>query len=65
MIGNIAYETSTFKASVKENGAVDSQGLASENAACGTSTNEVPTSENASTTKPLSNDDGPMNDHVD
>ena len=66
MVGNNAYGTSTFKASVKENvayGAVDSQGLTSENAAYGTSANDVPSSENASTTK--TNDDGPVYDSVD
>jgi hypothetical protein len=51
--GNVAYGISTFKDSVKEEnvvyGAVDNQGLTSENAGCGTSANEVPTSENTST----------------
>ena len=64
MVGNNVYGISTFK--VKENVAycaVDSQGLTSKNAACGTGADDVPSSENTSTTK--TNDDGPMNDHVD
>lgn len=58
----LSMEYQHSKLLVKENvacGAVDSQDLTSKNGACETNANEVPTSENVSTTK--INDDGPVN----